>query len=162
MSCSFDYTAFVVSGKVGTLQTRFNYTSWITVVTLTDRPKSVRNRCTCNRSFWWRFYVFATLFGFFCRCRGFCHRTESDLILFLLKANFYAKFEENLRTSTYQTLHDFYHIFYHFIIYYDYVNLNITFWKWVQPLMTTFLHHSVLKGWCISKKWQKVRFVVVF
>ena len=24
------------------------------------------------------------LFGLFCGCRGFCHRTESDLFLFLL------------------------------------------------------------------------------
>ena len=31
--CHFDYTAFAVSGKVGLL------------VTPTDRPKSVRNRC---------------------------------------------------------------------------------------------------------------------
>ena len=45
MSCSFNYTAVAVSGKVGTLLIRFNLTSWIVVVTHTDRPKSVRNRC---------------------------------------------------------------------------------------------------------------------
>ena len=38
----------------------------------------------CNQSFWWRFYVVTLVFGFFCGCRGFCHRTESDLFLFLL------------------------------------------------------------------------------
>ena len=38
----------------------------------------------CNRSFWRRFYVVALRFGFFCWCRGFCHRTELDPILFLL------------------------------------------------------------------------------
>ena len=37
--CPFDYTAFAVSGKVGI------HTSWVAIVTLTDRPKSVRNRC---------------------------------------------------------------------------------------------------------------------
>ena len=45
MSCLFDYTAVAVSGKVGTHQTRFNHTSWVTVVTPTDRPKSVLNGC---------------------------------------------------------------------------------------------------------------------
>ena len=39
----------------------------------------------CNRSFWWRFFFVVTLlFGFFCECRGVCHRTKSDLFLFLL------------------------------------------------------------------------------
>ena len=41
MSCRIDYTAFAVSGKVE----RFNHTSGVTVVTPTDRRKSVRNRC---------------------------------------------------------------------------------------------------------------------
>ena len=50
------------------------------IVTPTDRPKSVCNQ----RSFWWRFCVVTLFFVFFCRCRGFCHRTESDLCLFLL------------------------------------------------------------------------------
>ena len=42
--CSFDYTAVARSGKVGPVN-RFNHTSWMAVVTPTDRPKSVRNRC---------------------------------------------------------------------------------------------------------------------
>ena len=37
----------------------------------------------CNQSFVWRFYVFTLLFGLFCGCRGFCHRTKSDLFPFL-------------------------------------------------------------------------------
>ena len=54
------------------------------LVTPTDRPKSVRNRCVIE--------VFGGVcvlsFGFriFCWYRGFCHRTGSDL-LFLLKIN---------------------------------------------------------------------------
>ena len=36
---------FAVSGKVGTLSTLFNHTSCMTVVTPSDRPKSVRNCC---------------------------------------------------------------------------------------------------------------------
>ena len=35
---------FRLVGKLGTRK-RFNHTSWMTVVTPTDRPKSVRNRC---------------------------------------------------------------------------------------------------------------------
>ena len=42
--CSFDYTAFSGSGKVGPVN-QVNHTSWVAVVTPTDRPKSVRNRC---------------------------------------------------------------------------------------------------------------------
>ena len=37
-----------------------------------------------NSNFWWCFYVVTLRFGLFCGCRGFCHKTESDLFLFLL------------------------------------------------------------------------------
>ena len=40
----FDYTAVAGSGKVGPVN-QVNHTSWVAVVTPTDRPKSVRNRC---------------------------------------------------------------------------------------------------------------------
>ena len=40
----FDYTAFAVSWKVGTVNL-FNHNSWMIVVTSTDNPKSVHNRC---------------------------------------------------------------------------------------------------------------------
>ena len=39
-----DYTAVAVSGKVGHIKP-VNHTSWVAIVTPTDRPKSVRNRC---------------------------------------------------------------------------------------------------------------------
>ena len=56
-----------------------NHTSWVAVVTPTDRPKSVRNRCLvelfCG--------VVCVVTLHFCLCRGFCHRTESDLFLFV-------------------------------------------------------------------------------
>ena len=42
--CPFDYTAVAGSGKVGPVN-QVNHTSWVAVVTPTDRPKSVRNRC---------------------------------------------------------------------------------------------------------------------
>ena len=79
--CPFDYTAFAVSGKVGyPLNGLTTPVGWL--VTPTDRPKSVRNRCVievfdgvCVLSFGFRI---------FCWYRGFCHRTESDLLLFLL------------------------------------------------------------------------------
>ena len=43
--CPFAYTAFVVSGKVEDPVNRFHHTSWMIVVTQTNRPKSLRNRC---------------------------------------------------------------------------------------------------------------------
>ena len=58
----------------------FNNTSWIAVVTPTDRPKSVRNRCVIEV-----ICALTLLFGFFCLCKGFCHRAESDLFPFLIK-----------------------------------------------------------------------------
>ena len=56
---------------------RFNHTSGATAVTPTDLPKSVRNRCVIE-VFGGVLYAVTLLFGFFCGCRGFCHRTESD------------------------------------------------------------------------------------
>ena len=41
--CPFDYTAVAGSGMVGPVN-QVNHTSWVAIVTPTDRPKSVRNR----------------------------------------------------------------------------------------------------------------------
>ena len=60
-----------------------NHTSWVAVVTLTDRPKSVRNCCLIEL-FCGVFCVVTMPFLHFCWCRGFCHRTGSDLLLFVL------------------------------------------------------------------------------
>ena len=59
-----------------------NHTSWVALVTPTDRPKSVRNRCLIEL-FCGVVCVVTLPFWHFCWCRGFCHRTESDLFLFL-------------------------------------------------------------------------------
>ena len=80
--CPFDYTAVAGSGKVGPVN-QVNHTSWAAVVTPTDRPKSVRNRCVIEL-FCGVVCVVTLPFWQFCWCRGFCHRTESDLFLFLL------------------------------------------------------------------------------
>ena len=40
--CPIDYTAVARSGKVGPVH-QVNHTSWVAVVTPTDRPKLVRN-----------------------------------------------------------------------------------------------------------------------
>ena len=42
--CPFDYTAVAGSGKVGPVN-QVNHTSWVAVVTPTDRPKSDCNLC---------------------------------------------------------------------------------------------------------------------
>ena len=51
------------------------------LVTLTDRPKSVRNRCVIDVI--GGVCVFSIGFRIFCWYRGFCHMTGSDLLLFL-------------------------------------------------------------------------------
>ena len=79
--CPFDYTAVAGSGKVGPVN-QVNHTSWVTVVTPTDRPKSVRNRCLIEL-FCGVVCVVTLPFLHFRLCRGFCHRTESDLHLFV-------------------------------------------------------------------------------
>ena len=75
-------TAVAVSGKVGPVKP-VNHTCLVAVVTPTDRPKSVRNRCVIEL-FCDVVCVVTLPFWHFCWCRGFCHRTESDLFLFLL------------------------------------------------------------------------------
>ena len=68
---------------VGRLSTGIpvNHTSWMAVVTPPDRPKSVCNRCVIA--------VFGGVLGWwiFCWYEDFCHRTKSDLVLFLFITN---------------------------------------------------------------------------
>ena len=73
---SFYYTAVAESGKVGPI----NQTRWVAVVTPTDLPKSVCNRCIID------FLCYMYHFAFFHACwyRGFYQQTEADPILFLL------------------------------------------------------------------------------
>ena len=66
--CNFDYTAVAVSVKVGPVN-QVNHTSWVAVVTPTDRPKSVRNRCVID--FLWRCLCCHFALLHFCWCRGF-------------------------------------------------------------------------------------------
>ena len=62
-----------------------NHTSWVTVVTPTDRPKSVRNCCLIEL-FCGVVCVVTLPLWHFCWYRGFCHRTGSDLLLFVCTA----------------------------------------------------------------------------
>ena len=57
-----------------------NHTSLVIVVTPTDRPQSIRNRCDIE-IFGGVFCVVMLLCVFSCELRGVCHRTESDLFL---------------------------------------------------------------------------------
>ena len=81
-ACPFDYTAVAKSGKVGPVN-QFNHTSWVAVVTPTNRPKSVHNRCVIEL-FCGVVCVVTLPFWHFCWCRGFFHRTGSDIFLFFL------------------------------------------------------------------------------
>ena len=64
---------------------RVNHTSLVAVVTPTDRPKSVRN-CYLIELFCGVVCVATLPFWLFCLCKGFCHRTGSDLLFFVLKS----------------------------------------------------------------------------
>ena len=75
--CPFDYTAVAGSGKVGPVN-QVKHTSWVAIVTSTERPKSVRNRSVI------KLFVLSSCPFDMCWCRGFCLRTGSDLFLFLL------------------------------------------------------------------------------
>ena len=55
----------------------------MTVVTPTDHPKSVRYRCVIE--VFGGVFVLSIGFRIFCWYRGFRHRSESDLLLFLLQ-----------------------------------------------------------------------------
>ena len=59
-----------------------NHTSWVALVAPTDRPKLVRNRCLIEL-FCGVVCVVTLPFWHFCWCRGYCHRTGSDLLLFV-------------------------------------------------------------------------------
>ena len=59
-----------------------NHTSWVAVVTPADRPKSVRNCCLIEL-FCGVVCVVTLPLWHFCWYRGFCHRTGSDLLLFV-------------------------------------------------------------------------------
>ena len=55
------------------------------VVTPTDRPKSVHNRCVIEG--FGGVFVLSIGFRIFCWYKGFNHRTESDLLVSLLGIN---------------------------------------------------------------------------
>ena len=76
---------------------RFSHISFVAVVTPTDYPKSLRNRCVYF--FRGAFMLTRCFFGFFRGYRGFCHRTESYLYLFHLQApyNYFVESEWPLR-----------------------------------------------------------------
>ena len=61
-----------------------NHTSWVAIVTPTDRPKSVRNCCLIEL-FCGVVCVVTLPLWHFCWYRDFCHRTGSDLLLFVVK-----------------------------------------------------------------------------
>ena len=64
-----DYTAVAGSGKVGPVN-QVNHTSWVAVVTPTNRSKSVRNRCVIEL-FCGVVCIVTLPLWHFCWCRGF-------------------------------------------------------------------------------------------
>ena len=71
----------MVSWKVGYPVNRLNHTSWMTVVSPTDSPKSVRKRCVIK--VFGGVFVLSIGFRIFCWYRDFRHRSESDHVLFV-------------------------------------------------------------------------------
>ena len=98
--CHFHYTAVAGSGKAGPIN-QVNHTSRVAVVTPTDRPKSVHNRCVIEL-FCGVVCVVPLPLWHFCWYMGFCHRTESDFFLFSWKqeiTNFWCpSFKTQVRT----------------------------------------------------------------
>ena len=95
----FKCVSFWLHGCYGELEggpvNQVNHTSWVAVVTPTDRPKSVRNCCLIEL-FCGVVCVVTLPFWHFCWCRGFCHRTGSGLLLFVLLGMFNSpKFDVN-------------------------------------------------------------------
>ena len=85
----FKYVSFWLHGCCGEWEggpvNKVNHTSWVAVVTPTDRPKSVRNCCLIE--LYCDVVCVVTLpCWHLCWCKGFCHRTGSDLLLFLLRS----------------------------------------------------------------------------
>ena len=81
--CPFDYTAVAGSGKVGPVN-QVNHTSWVAVVTPTDRPNSVRNRCVIE--LFVAFFVLSLCpFDISVGVGAFFQRAESHIFLFLLQ-----------------------------------------------------------------------------
>ena len=70
----------------------------MTVVTQTNRPKSVRNRCEIK--VFGGVFVLSIGFRIFCWYLGFCHRTESDHFFFSLFVYMNAILITNVLTET--------------------------------------------------------------
>ena len=79
---NFDYTAVAGNGKVEPVN-QVNHTSWVALVSPTDRPKSVRKRCVIE--LFVALFVLSLCLYDIAVGRGFCHRTKSDLFLFLFE-----------------------------------------------------------------------------
>ena len=106
--------SFWLHGCCGELEggpvNQVNHTSWVAVVTPTDRPKSVRNCCLIEL-FCGVVCVVTLPFWHFCWCRGFCHRTGSDLLLFVFRPTWQQQEAEwfsspPLKAAHYNTLRD--------------------------------------------------------
>ena len=98
----FKYVSFWLHGCCGNwkgwARKPVNHTSWVAVVTQTDRPKSVRNRCVIEL-FCGAVCVVSLPVLHICWCRGFCYRNESDLFLFLLQFKQYEMPSSEFKTN---------------------------------------------------------------
>ena len=124
-----DYTTVAVSWKVGPVNS-VNHKSWVTVVTQTDCPKSVRNSCLIEL-FCGVVCVVTLPFLHFCWCRGFCYRTESDLFLFLSTRN----------SSILMMSSSVYSMERHFDIYsiiWIYLQIFEDIFKWIKDIFKSF------------------------
>ena len=76
--------------------------SWVTAVTPTDRPKSVRNRCIIIKVFGGVFCVSTLLFGLFCGCRDWVRSLP-----FSLKYAYVFLFQSILRSVTFCSMYHY-------------------------------------------------------
>ena len=101
--CPFHFTAFCGYWEGWVPVNRFIQTSWMTVVTPIDRPKSACNRCVIEVL--GGVFVLSIVFQIFCWYMGFCHRTESDLLLYLFQVHKHKRKRKDLTQSYDQSLY---------------------------------------------------------
>ena len=85
------------------------------------------------------YIVVTLLFGLFCGCRGFCHRTESDLFLFLFSDGCWTQTgDAHPDTLNFSRIHECFHS--HF--------LNRTFLWRCLCFILPFWHFCWCRGYC--------------
>ena len=135
--------AVAVSGKVERSCTGLTTPVGLTAVTPTDRPKLVRYRCVIE-GFGGVFYFVTMLFGCFCWCRGFCHRSQISSFLSCFRTSLFTSISFIFKKNFHQIW--FHWLFNQYIIYTDYIVISF------KISLSYFIHWNTTKL-IVVKKW---------